>query len=91
MSADAFAVWDRLLAEFERELEAPSGSAWQPPEGAPPLPVELAIRAREIADRQLAAMARLERELVVTSERMSAAEQRPADRTAVSVYLDVAG
>ena len=85
-------AWAAALDELEREVEGAEHLAdWVPPTGIGPLPHHLVARARLLADRQQAVIARLApllhdtRQRLQVSRRIGGATTKPAP----PVYVDV--
>lgn len=96
MSADALRLWTDLLDGFDSDLasaargeDAPS---WRQPVDFPPLPAELAQRARGILRRQLAAVEKATESMDVLRAEISAARgPRQTRLQSAPVYLDRLG
>lgn len=96
MSADALQFWSDLLDGFDRDLahaargeDAPS---WQQPVDFPPLPAELAARARRILRRQLAALEKATESMDALRAEISAVHgPRQTRLQSEPVYLDRLG
>jgi hypothetical protein len=93
--------WTTALDELEREVERAEHLAvtsaveqlaeWVPPTGIGPLPHHLVARARALADRQQAVIARLEPLLRETRQQLQVSRRiaGSAARTSAPVYVDV--
>ncbi|GAB2518272.1 hypothetical protein [Paramicrobacterium agarici] len=88
---DAIAEWTALLDRFEADLNASTASTslWQP--AATPLPDALADRARQLAERQRDAIARIAHEKAQVQQHLNALKRLPPVRGDAAVYLDVDG
>lgn len=88
MSAEPESPWISALAELEDTLEGVS-NPWTPPDDLGPLPAELEERARDILERQRAAMTEIESSRAAIAEQLAAVRTLPTSlEQRESVYLD---
>ena len=95
MSREPFTVWAGLLDRFEDELrrvnrgETDELPEWSEPEDFPPLPAELAGRARSILERQVSTAERAAAARREIGRELAAVKAIPATSgTQLPRYLD---
>lgn len=96
MSADSLEEWSEILDRLEACIaEAFAGgepAPWNPPDGAGPLPVELADRAHRILDAQIESIAMLGKVRNDALAHLDALSTVPDTRNATRpLFLDVRG